>query len=220
MSAFQDAIDDYRYLMNRDYPRKALLKLVGDRYRLSRGERNCLFRGVGKTTESMSRYKKIVDSKEISDVPLGIDWYNVLITVDSYLRGFPLFVADDGIVRDSSGVYGNFHVKKTTERAIKEIITCIEMVKAEKTEIYLDSPVSHSGDMAYILRKKCTDALSFPFNIEVVSSADYFLKNYQGIIASSDSIICDNADRIFDLARFVLFTRFHYEPPRLEKLYS
>lgn len=218
MSALKEAIEDYRYLLNKNYPQKALLKLVGDRYRLSRGERNCLFRGVGKTSESLSRCRKIVNSSEISHSSLGIDWYNVLITVDSYLKGYPLFIADDGIIRDSSGVHGSFHVKKTTERAIKEIITCIEMLKAENTEVYLDSPISHSGDMAYLLREKCTKALTIPFNIKVVPSADYFLKNYKGIIASSDSIICDNVKHIFDLARYVLFTRFQFIPPKLEEL--
>lgn len=218
MSAFQDAIKDYRYFLNRDYPQKALLKLVGDRYRLSRGERNCLFRGVGKTADSLSRGRKILDFQKIINVPLGIDWYNVLITVDSYLRGYPLFISDDGMVRDSTGVHGSFHAKKTTGRAINEIITCIETVKAEKVEMYLDSPISHSGDMASFLREKCTHSLSMPFNVKVVSSADYFLKSYQGIVATSDSVICDNVEGIFDLAQHVLFTRFHFRPPELKEL--
>ncbi|HEQ71464.1 MAG TPA: DUF434 domain-containing protein, partial [Spirochaetia bacterium] len=32
---FKIAVDDYRFLKNRNYPDKAALKLVGDRYRLS-----------------------------------------------------------------------------------------------------------------------------------------------------------------------------------------
>ena len=149
---------------------------------------------------------------------LGIDWYNVLITVDSYLRGYPLFVSDDGIVRDSSGVHGSFHVKKTTRRAIEEIITTIEKLNPKKIGIYLDSPISHSGDMAHLLREKCAHTFSISYTIEVVPSADYFLKTFQGIIASSDSIICNHAEKVFDLARFVLSTRYDFDPPQLREL--
>ena len=216
MSAFQEAIEDYRYLLNKDYPQKALLKLIGDRYRLSRVERNCLFRGVSKSTGS--REKKITGISNVAHYPLGIDWYNVLITVDSYLRGYPLFISDDGLLRDSSGVHGSFHKKESTQRAIRAIITCIGKLNPMKTGIYLDSPVSHSGDMANLLREACANTLSNPFTIEVVPSADYFLKTYKGIIASSDSIICDHADKIFDLARYVLSTTYNYHPPGLMEL--
>ncbi|MBN2443595.1 MAG: DUF434 domain-containing protein [Spirochaetales bacterium] len=218
MSALQDAIKDYTYLLDKEYPQKALLKLVGDKYRLSKHERNCLFRGVGKTVLSKARKKKIVSHDSIKGNPLGIDWYNVLITVDSYLKGFPLFISNDGLLRDSSGVHGNFHVKESTYRAINEIFTCIGNIQPEKVMIYLDSPISHSGDMATLLRKKYSNTLSIPFFIEVVPTADYFLKIFTGIIASSDSVICDHATSIFDLARYVLISHYNFLPPDITSL--
>ena len=43
---FAEACATYRILRERGYPEKATLKLVGDRHRLSRIQRNCMFRGV------------------------------------------------------------------------------------------------------------------------------------------------------------------------------
>ena len=42
----KDAARDYRFLLNRSYPQKASIKLVGDRYQLSGQERSVLYRGV------------------------------------------------------------------------------------------------------------------------------------------------------------------------------
>jgi hypothetical protein len=218
MSGFKEAIEDYRYFLDKDYPQKALLKLVGDKYRLSKQERNCLFRGVGKTSESMDRKKKIISSKAVHSSSLGIDWYNVLITVDSYLRGYPLFISDDGLIRDSSGVHASFHARESTHRALREIIRSIEVCTPQSVTIYLDAPISHSGEMAQTLRTYSTEILSHPYIIEVVPTADYYLKTFNGIIASSDSVICDHATVIFDLAGFVLFTRYHFTPPRVRDL--
>ncbi len=42
----QEAAEDFRYLLNRGYPRKATLELVGNRYGLTFDERHLLHRGV------------------------------------------------------------------------------------------------------------------------------------------------------------------------------
>jgi hypothetical protein len=103
MSNIKIAVENYRYLKNREFPDKASLKLVGDRYRLSRLERNCLFRGVVSVSESERRKTKLVRADELKGQALGIDWYNVVITVESYLKGMPVFLSDDGILRDATG---------------------------------------------------------------------------------------------------------------------
>ena len=92
MLNFKKPVKDYRYLMEQGYSEKASLKLVGDRYRLSRLERNCLFRGVRTRSVARCRMEKLVDSDILGGANLGVDWYNVLITVESYLKGFPVFL--------------------------------------------------------------------------------------------------------------------------------
>ncbi len=43
---FKDAVRDYRFLLDRSYPQKASIKLVGDRNQLTGQERSLLYRGV------------------------------------------------------------------------------------------------------------------------------------------------------------------------------
>ncbi|MBN1699043.1 MAG: DUF434 domain-containing protein [Spirochaetales bacterium] len=216
--SFRDAIDDYRFLRNRQYPPKALLKLVGDRYRLTRLQRNCLFRGVIQDEVAATRKKKMIRHEAVKARPLGIDWYNVLITIESYLKGFPVFISDDGVVRDSSGIHGSYRPTKITERAISEIFSVFTVLLPGRLDLYIDAPVSHSGEMARDLRGYCKARFHFPISIEVVPSADYPLKNYTGIVISSDSIVLDHAESVFDLVRHVLATRFEFTPPGLDRL--
>ncbi len=218
MKYFKTAIIDYRYLLNRDYPEKASLKLVGDRYRLTKLERNCLFRGIVKSRIAGERKKKIVRIKNLAHQPMGIDWYNVLITVESYLKGVPIFLSDDGLVRDSAGIHGSYRRSKVTERAISEIWQAILRLAPSRVDVYLDSPVSHSGEMANRLRERLQRIGVKNFNVEIIQSADYPLKSYEGTVASSDSVILDNAERIFDLSRYVLKRAFSFRPKRIEEL--
>jgi hypothetical protein len=54
----------------------------------------------------------------------------------------------------------------------------------------------------------------------VVHSADYPLKSYTGIVATSDSSIIDRKQvkQVFDLAAFVLASRFHAQIPTVDGL--
>ena len=146
--SFKLAIEDFRYLKNRHYPDKAALKLVSDHHRLSATQRNCLFRAVFSACDSERRQAKLIAAEGVEGQLLGVDWYNALITVESYLKGFPVFISDDGLVRDSSGVHGSYKAGKITERGIKEILLVMAALEPARIEIFLDSPISHSGEMA------------------------------------------------------------------------
>ncbi len=215
---FKLAISDYKYLLNRGYPEKASLKLVGDRYRLDRTARNCLFRGVVKDELVKVRRAKLVSAKDVKKSSLGIDWYNVLITVESYLKGNLLFVSEDGILRDSAGVHGSYRKNEITERAIKIISQALSYLAPSKIDIFLDSPISHSGEMGTYIKRKLEEKNLKNITVEVIKSADYPLKTYHGIVATSDSVIMDNAPQIFDLPRYALRREFNYLAPRLRNL--
>jgi hypothetical protein len=216
MLNFKKSVKDYRYLMEQGYSEKASLKLVGDRYRLSRLERNCLFRGVKTRSVARCRMEKLVDSDILGGANLGVDWYNVLITVESYLKGFPVFLSDDGLLRDASGIHGSYRLGKTGERAISLLLDRIADVSPSRLDIYLDSPIAYSGQMAVRLR----EILGGRDNcrVSVTHSVDYTLKRYPGIVASSDSAIIDRVNKVFDLPRDVLEKSFHFVPPDLTSL--
>jgi hypothetical protein len=208
--SFKLAIEDFRYLKNRNYPDKAALKLVSDHHRLNSIQRNCLFRSVFSTSESQQRRAKLTTAGNVAGNLLGVDWYNVLITVESYLKGYPVFISDDGLVRDSSGVHGSYKAGKITERGITEILSALAVLKPVRLELFLDSPISHSGEMAEKLREELSRAAALPHRVSVFPSADFPLKSFTGIVATSDSSIIDRlqVQKVFDLARFVIESNF------------
>jgi hypothetical protein len=218
--SFKLAIEDFRYLKNRNYPDKAALKLVSDHHRLSAIQRNCLFRAIFSASDSRQRKAKLSAAEDVEGQLLGVDWYNVLITVESYLKGFPVFISDDGLVRDSSGIHGSYRAGKITERGITEILSVIASLKPAHIEIFLDSPISHSGDMAEQLRGRLSRSDSMSHSVSVFPSADFPLKSFSGIVATSDSSIIDRpqVQQVFDLARFVIESSFHSRIRSVEML--
>ena len=201
--SFPEALQDYRYLKNRGFPEKAALKLVGDRWRLSALERNCLFRAVFAEGQCRLRRAKLAAPRAVAGQALGVDWYNVLITVESYLKGYPVFLADDGLLRDSSGVHGSYRPGKVTEAAMRKILEAVARLAPARLELFLDSPISFSGAMAEELRRRASGC---PCEVTVSPSADYPLKSFPGVVATSDSSIIDREAirRVVDLARIVL----------------
>jgi hypothetical protein len=215
---FRDACGDFKLLKDKGYPEKASLKLVGDRYDLSREQRNCLFRGVVTSELAAGRRRKIAAPREVTGARLGIDWYNVLITVESYLRGVTLFLAQDGVVRDSSATHGSYRWAGVTERAVHEIVQAVGAMGPGRIEAFLDAPIAFSGAMAEELRTRFSTC-GFPASVSLSRSADYPLKSFDGLVASSDSVILDSAARIVDLPRCVLERAFRFTPPPLADLY-
>jgi hypothetical protein len=218
---FTAAIQDYRYLKQRGYPDKAALKLVADRYRLSAQARNCLFRGVIAPAVGRTRLQKLLNPEQLAGERLGVDWYNVLITLESYLKGAPVFIADDGVLRDSSGIHGSYRPGRITEAAIQALLEGLRSLDLAALDLYLDAPISYSGQMALLLRERTATWTENPeISIAVELSADYFLKRYAGVVATSDSTIMDSSEirGVFDLVRFVLRIRYRHSPVRLEEI--
>jgi hypothetical protein len=214
---FLRSLADYRYLREKGYSEKASLKLVGDKYRLARVERNTLFRGVIPQEVAVRRKRKLVVPEAVQGQTLGIDWYNVLITVESFLRGFPLFLSDDDVTRDSSATHGSFRRTAVTDRAIDAIIGALGSISPGRVEAFLDSPIAYSGLMAEEVRNGLAQ-LNIPSIVSLEHSADYPLKTFSGTVASSDSVILDCAGSVFDLPRFVVQRSFHFTPPSLADL--
>lgn len=220
--SFPQAMEDYRYLKNRGYSDKAALKLVGDRWRLSALERNCLFRAVFSDEDCRLRRGKLVAAPLVRGRPLGVDWYNVLITVESYLKGFPVFVAEDGLVRDSSGVHGSYRAGKVSQRASQLILAQLNDLGPARLELFLDSPISYSGALADSLRREIALHTPFPAEVSLSPSADFPLKSFAGVVATSDSSIIDRESvrAVLDLARLVLETSFGARLPAAAEAFS
>jgi hypothetical protein len=217
-SRFESAIVDFRYLRGRGYAPRASLKIVGDHYQLTRLERNVLFRGVF-AEEAAQRAAKLVSVPRVTGATLAVDWYNVLITVESYLKGRVLFLADDGVVRDAAAVHGSYRRHAVTPRALESIVAGLREVRPQKVCFYLDAPVSQSALMARELAL-LERQIGAPVEAHLAASADQPLKQHDDVVASSDSIVLDHAPAIFDLAAHVLESSFGFRPPPVGEVFS
>jgi hypothetical protein len=205
-SKFKDlpkAARDFRFLLNRGYPRKASLELVGNRYGLTSDERHLLHRGVFSNSDSGSRRKKKVFIGEVRNRDLVIDGHNVLITVEAGISGQPLVVGDDGFIRDISGLSGSFRKTAATEKAIRFIIRAIKKIKPSQTLFLLDAPISKSGELAEAVRNYLTKQ-DIPGEAMAVKVPERVLIGFPGVVATSDTAIIDQSKKVLDLAGHVL----------------
>ena|ERR1035437_457589 len=205
---FREAVADYQYLLERKYPKKAVLKMIGDRYLLSGVERTILFRGITTADNARERHAKIIN--DISEQHLLIDGYNVLITIGSYLNGNLTFISNDGFLRDSSETHGKIMRTGLLERALDLMLNFIQAQKPATIKLFFDAPVSNSKKFSdFVNQKLLTQAING--SSEVVDSPDFVLKNAsEGICCTSDSEIIDSSClQSFDLAQSTLAYNFH-----------
>jgi len=208
---FGNAILDLVYLLERNYPKNSSITLVGNRYRLAADERMVLYRGVFKTSEAVQRRAKIIVPSSSVSGKLVIDGYNVLITLESYLLGKTVFRSMDGFVRDISGVYGNYRFTKTAKRSIALLADYVRKLflmideKYGELVVYLDAPVSKSGELAVYMRRyfKEQGILS---KIEVLAGPDVRLieEGQSSVVATSDTVIADQVPLCADIPGHII----------------
>lgn len=207
---FCEAAHDYLYLLDRGYPQKAILKIIGDKHRLSSAERSMLYRGIAASQRASSRRVKIAEADVLHGTHLHIDTCNVLITIGSYLNGSMVFVSNDGMLRDSSEIHGKIFRSELVVKAIEMIFWLCTIKQPQTVNFYIDSPVSFSGMAASTIRQLLI-SYGLTGSAETYSSPDFILKNIsEGVIASSDTIIMDcTALPIVDLPYLVIKERFN-----------
>ena len=205
----QEAAEDFRYLLNHGYPRKAALEMVGNRYGLTFDERHLLHRGVFSDSESRSRRKNRIRIKEALNKDLAIDGHNVLITIEAGLSGRPLILGDDGFIRDITGLSGGFKKTETTEKAIQFIMNAIKIIKPRKTLFLLDAPISMSGILAQEIKSHLKRE-DLPGDAVAIKVPEKILVGFPGVIATSDTAIIDQSKKVLDLAGFIL-KKIHLE---------
>jgi hypothetical protein len=208
---FRNAVDDLIFLLDRRYPKKQAIELVGNRYRLDGDERKILYRGVFDTRSAERRRAKLCALSQVERIL--IDGYNVLITLESYLKGKMVFRSMDGYVRDIAGQYGDYTFDDFTKRSVDLLVQFMkaEFLKSSKTftggELYLDYPVSKSGELAAYLRRKCEKA-HLQIEVSVVRSPDFLIieggAKKGTAAASSDTVIIDKVSLVFDVPAFII----------------
>lgn len=205
---FAQAARDYRLLLDKGYPVNASIKLVGDRYRLDKALRMVLFRGVLDGSASARNEARVLSTLP-SGSHIALDGYNVLFTLTNYLRGHPVFISTDGLLRDAGGAHGRVADSDQFLSAIDRLCRSLARLSVARATVYLDSPVPKSALHAEALRKALNDS-GLKGEVYIAPSADKFLIDCRiDAIATSDSaIVAKAAAPVFDLARCILESEF------------
>lgn len=210
----KSAAGEYMWLLSRGYPQKSSLKMVGDKFMLTRDMRQILYRGITSAERTKNRMKMIGEVQK-GDLVL-VDTYNVLFTVNNYLLGKPVFISNDGMLRDAGEMQGRIRNKPVFSRAVELMLDVLKEWVGITFILYLDEPVSYSGRLSIELSK---DMVQMEIEGEAIAvrSPDQMLINEKSdAICTSDSAIIDNyTGRIVDLPRYLLEKFFNADFPSL-----
>ncbi|MFB3887544.1 MAG: DUF434 domain-containing protein [Thermodesulfobacteriota bacterium] len=202
----QKAAQDFRYLLNHGYSRKASLELVGNRYQLNSDQRHLLHRGVYSDADSASRHKRRLSVRKVRGKELAIDGYNVIITIEAGLARRLLILGDDGFIRDISGLSGSYRRTERTEAALRLILDALKKLKPSQTLFLFDAPISMSGAMAREVRALLKKE-NLPGDAKAVKVPEKILTGYPGVVATSDTAVIDQSKNVLDLAGHILMQR-------------
>lgn len=152
----EDAASDIRYLLERGYPQTGAVGFVCNHYRLDENSRRILSRVVLSKTVSVKRRAKFLSCDKTTGNAVIIDGYNILIGMESILMK-KAFLCDDGVVRDIRGVFRNFKISETTEKAIELILQFLKEHNPGSVVFLFDSQISKSGLLVKKLREKIAE---------------------------------------------------------------
>lgn len=202
-------------MLSRSYPQKTALKLVGDKFMLPRVMRQVLYRGIS-ATKLAARRKARIGEAAPGDLIL-VDTYNVLFTVNNYLLGRPLFLSNDGILRDAGEMRGRIVNKPVFSRSVCLMLDVLNLWKYATFVLYLDDPVSFSGRLAMELSKDMVQ-MEIEGEALTVRSADrMLLEERSDAICTSDTEVIDGyRGKVIDLPRFLLEKFFNPGFPSFE----
>ncbi len=219
-SRIVEAARDYKYLLNRGYPASSSLNIVVSRYQMSRLERSLLLRCVHRDEYVAKVLRSVVSRETILGSNLLIDLLNVSTTLIAFLEGECLYRCDDGIIRDLGG---SRYWRGRRERVLEAINLVREhliTVKPAKIYLVLDRLAPMSGEILKNAEKIFRES---GFNVEgiLADRADKkiielsrALENLMGVVATSDSLILEKANQIYDLAGEIITS---IDPGRVDR---
>ncbi len=191
-----------RLLLSKGYKRSSAVRFVADRYRLCRRDRLALFRCVYPEGVAETRLLKLVPAEDLRGATISIDGFNILRTVHAALHGRPLYLCDDGFVRDiSTGL---------RKPKFGDLVDCLGLVMPCICDLGLsfavfvyDRPVSRSGDLS----KKTEELMSargVPGTSKTSMRPDSDILSCGDVVATSDSVVIERASKCFDLGGYVV----------------
>ena len=147
---------DFCWLLDRAYAKPAALKLVGDRYRLTKRQRLAVGRCACGDEELSDRRRRQIDVGLLAGRTLLVDGYNVLLTVEGALGGGLILLARDGCFRDMASVHGSYRKLDETVPALELVAQVNARLGVVSCHWYFDTPVSNSGRLKSLIGQFAT----------------------------------------------------------------
>jgi hypothetical protein len=205
------ALEDMYYLLSRNYPPKAALALVGNRYQLVQRQQQAL-QGMSATAEEISKRKaKQLSPAALKDQTILLDGFNVLIILETALSGGFVFEGLDGCYRDIASVHGTYKKAQHTGQALIIVGNILQQLQLQKVIWVFDAPISNSGKLksfCYELAEKH----GFPWEIILDNHPDKYLIDTKGLVCSSDGWVLNECAAWFNLGAWIISNTQDVQP--------
>lgn len=196
------AKEEIEWLINREYKIEPVITFVGDRYQFSLRQRDALKRSICTEKSKIIRKSKNIFIDKISEGPIYIDGFNLIITLEVALSKGILIIGSDGNVRDLAGLRGTYKIIDKTDEALKLIGEFFNKYNCKEIKFYLDAPVSNSGNLKYKILDYA-NIWNINTEVELVNNADVVLEKLDRVV-SSDAAIIDKCVNYFNVARSII----------------
>ncbi|MCQ8892105.1 MAG: DUF434 domain-containing protein [Candidatus Methanosuratincola sp.] len=200
--ALRDAAVDLRILLSKGYKRSSAVRFVADRYRLCRTDRLALFRCVYPEDVAEVHLRKLVPAEDLRGATISVDGFNILRTVYAALHGRPLYLCDDGFVRDISTGLSKPKFGDLVE-CLGLVIPCICDLRTSFAIFVYDRPVSRSGDLSK-KTEELMGAKGVPGASKTSMRPDSEILACGDVVATSDSVVIARASKCFDLGGYLV----------------
>ena len=199
MTSLLLAYEDLKYLLNRGYRKKYALEFVANHYKLTSRERYFLMRCVFPDKEIEERKRKVLQKENLRNRVLGIDGFNVLITLESLIEGKAI-LCEDGFLRDLKHQRG-YKIHENTSKVLELIVGFLRDVEIKEAQFLYDAPVSRSGEIAK-LTEEIMVKFKVPGKVELSRAPDYELKRFE-VVASSDIAVIQKVPSVVDIPKMI-----------------
>ena len=195
------AAEDIRHLLSRGYPRTGVIRFVSDHYRLENRDRHVLMRVVVEPGVAALRVRKRISCASIKDKKVMVDGYNVIIATESVISGEPVFLCDDGFIRDIRGVFRNY--KNPVEGVCRQVLETLSKCEPDSVTFLFDAQISKSGMLARYIRGLLL-GYSISGGARTSKHVDFDLKHCGMIVATGDGNIIDEVRFAVDIPGCIL----------------
>ena len=153
---------------------------------------------MASSTVAASRKNKRISAGKLGGRTVAIDGYNVLITVESLIAGAPVYLCDDGFLRDTRGIFRRYRSSDRTILALREILSILQVSGVGRAEFLFDQQICRSGDLAARIRDMMAE-YEVSGSAKTAKDVDRSLKLANCPVATGDGAIIDLASEVVDL---------------------